>query len=223
MSSTLAAEANHRIANSLATVSSLLRTASSALGKDGSVIPVTEARAVLGVASGRVDVIARLHKQLSSAGEAEEIDAGPFLCGIATDLVEALAEPGRFRLLCQIQQDCLVRSDQALKLGLIVGELVINAIKYSHPTGVRGRIWLTTARRGSDRLRIEVADDGVGMSAPAGQPQGVHQGGSLIRALCSQLGAEIHYQSHDLGLRCWIELPLPETLPSARLEAQLAT
>jgi len=203
----LVAEANHRVANSLFTVSALIRAAGARLGNDAELITAGRARAVLATASGRIDAIARLHKQLTAPGGARYLDAGSYLDGLGRDLVHALSEPGRFLFRSQTGHACALPPDRALKLGLIVSELIINAIKYSHPSGVTGNILLTVRPR-EGLLLVEVADDGVGMPDGAADGAGSTHGTGLVHSLCEQLGARIGYHSHDLGLRCTIEMPL---------------
>lgn len=98
-------------------------------------------------------------------------------------------------------------SDSVASAGFIVAEAVKNAIKYAHPAGVRGRIEVHCARDADGSIRIDVADDGVGL------PEGfdpVGDGGfgfHLMREQSARLGATITFVSTSLGLRVELRAP----------------
>jgi two-component sensor histidine kinase len=93
----------------------------------------------------------------------------------------------------------MVRPDQATPVALIVSELVTNALKYAHPAGVAGRI-LVSCRLTGAGLVVEVTDDGVGLSEDFDPHSDGGLGFRVVRGLARQLGADLVYESSDIGL-----------------------
>jgi len=99
-----------------------------------------------------------------------------------------------------------VARDEAQKISLIVVEILMNAIKYAHPTGVpiEMRVACTPT---NDGIMLEFDDDGVGL------PEGfnVHLDGGVgfktIRTLARELGATLQIESDYLGLSFRLSLP----------------
>jgi two-component sensor histidine kinase len=89
-------------------------------------------------------------------------------------------------------------------LGLILNELVINAVKYAFPDDRAGVIRVSLQRRG-EQLCLTVSDDGVGFRGP-NRDHG--KGQELIAALCQQLEGRLHRQSTDHGAIFSIVFPI---------------
>jgi len=201
----LVAEANHRIANSLAAISSLVQHQASAIDADGT-LTATEVRRVLGEVRARVDAVARLHRALSDSGD-EPVDVGGYVQQIASELVSSLSSPDRPSLHFLGEIGCRIAPERALYLGLIVIELVTNSLKYAHPTGVPGEIAIHCRREGH-MVRVDVSDDGVGL------PEAFDLGGSrtsglrLVRSLAEQIGGTVAFTSEGLGLHGIIRAPV---------------
>lgn len=95
--------------------------------------------------------------------------------------------------------DTLVSSGKAVSLGLIVTELLINAIKHAFPKHRAGRITLDYRAQGED-WTLTVRDDGVGLPPnPSIAKPGL--GAGIIRALAQQLGAVIVITDAEPGVR----------------------
>jgi len=84
-------------------------------------------------------------------------------------------------------------------VGLIVGELVTNALKYAHPAGVFGEIIVGCTDAG-DRLVIEVADDGVGLPEGFDAAKNAGLGLRLVHSLAEQLRATLMFNDSGTGL-----------------------
>jgi len=100
-----------------------------------------------------------------------------------------------------------VASDVAALLTLIVTEAVTNAIKYSHPTGVPGKITVSCGLDRKDGLAIQVIDDGVGLPEIFDTTSGGSSGFRLMRALSEKLGAALSFKSTTLGLAVGLRVP----------------
>ena len=161
----LIAEANHRIANNLAMIAGLARLQGGNIRDDGDRFTGSEVRLMLQEFGGRVDAVARLHRLLANSGQRASVDLADYLRGVAEAVVATVSGVGQAGLRFEADEDCVISSKRALSLGLIVGELVTNAVKYAHPTRITGQINVTCQRAADGRIVVEVSDDGVGLPA----------------------------------------------------------
>jgi two-component sensor histidine kinase len=95
---------------------------------------------------------------------------------------------------------------RAIPLGLIVNELVTNAVKYAFPSETKGTV-VVTLRRCPGALRLTVSDDGKGI-ARRRTDSGV--GGRLIEAFTRQLGGQVERESGNKGTIVSLTLPSRE-------------
>ena len=155
----------------------------------------------------RIDSVGLLHKLLTSKPDLEAIDIGAYLREICTPLVASLSAVSPVDLVLHAKPDLNVAPQQAPLIALIVTELVVNAIKYSHPTQINGKIVIDCHEDFDGTLVVDVADDGVGL--PEGfDPEGDgHFGFQIIRTLAAQLHGSLTFNSTDLGLRVRILVP----------------
>jgi two-component sensor histidine kinase len=174
-------ELQHRVANSLQIIASVLMLSAKRVNSD-------ETRRHLYDAHNRVMSVATLQQRLSQS-TLGSVHLGSYF----TDLCESIsasmiADPGQLFLTVR-SDDSVAEAEVAISLGLIVTELVINALKHAFPGGRRGTIKVTYR---SDRSgwRLEVRDDGVGMPSRAAPPRG-GLGSSIVTALAQQLDAHV--------------------------------
>jgi two-component sensor histidine kinase len=166
-----------------------------------------QVRLILEEFGGRLDTVARLHHLLASGQQEAPIDIAVYLRDVAEAVVSSLAPAGATELQLTSDPGCFVTPETALSLGLIAGELVTNAVKYAHPTGVAGQIRLACRRRSDGNIAIEVSDDGVGLPEGVDPMKGGHLGFRLVRSLADQLGAAIAFHSDALGLNFALQVP----------------
>ncbi len=100
----------------------------------------------------------------------------------------------------------LLPTDQAIPMGLIVNELVTNALKYAFPADTKGTL-LVTFKREPGQLRLTVADDGKGVD-PHRTDSGL--GGRLVEGFALQLGGQLERESGVQGTTVRLILPRPE-------------
>jgi two-component sensor histidine kinase len=180
----LFAELEHRIANSLQIIASIiLMNARSVQSK--------ETRLHLQNTHQRVMSIATVQKQLHAAGGIGVIEVAPYLSGLCGTLATSLIGETRPISLKVIGEGGSVTSRQAESLGLIVTELVINALKHAFPEDkIEGQVTVAFDMAGTN-WKLSVSDDGVG------RPDGVLPlpkpglGTSIVTALVQQLGAKV--------------------------------
>ena len=187
----LVQEMQHRIANSLQIIASVLFQGVRKLGSD-------ESRDHLRDAHQRIMSVAAVQRQLSGStlGDVE-------LRGYFTDLGRSIGDSmihdhNQLRLTA-IVDDSIANSGKAVSLGLIVTELVINALKHAFPHDGEGQIRVDYHARG-DGWILSVCDDGVGMPTNAEDAK-PGLGTGIIKALATQLGAEIEIKDAKPGVR----------------------
>jgi two-component sensor histidine kinase len=84
--------------------------------------------------------------------------------------------------------------DAAIPCGLIVNELVTNALKYAFPDGRAGKVQISLKRGEGDRVELSVADDGVGLPAGLDPRHSTSLGLDLVFTFAQQLEAEVEVQ-----------------------------
>jgi|SRR5665213_1959 len=204
------AESNHRIANNLTLIAGMVRMHARAITRESGAMPIDQVRSLLEEIGGRIESIAHLHGLLANAELGEPIDLSAYLREISRTVVSSLTD-GRKAQLTEIPMSaCLVAPERALTIGLIIGELVTNAVKYSHPTGVTGKIAVGCRVAGGDII-VEVVDDGVGLPEGFEPEQDGGLGMRLVRSLADQMKAKVRFT--DTGTGLLVQVLVPEVYP----------
>ena len=192
-------DASHRIGNSLATVSSLL-------GLQLMRSQSEEVREALEAARSRVHAIASAHRRLRLGGDLETASADEFLAAVLED-VEATATDIRDVRFTGEFEPIVVSARDATTLGILVGELVNNAVKHAFPGGRGGTIAVTLKRDAAGVPELRVVDDGVGV-ADDRQPGEGGLGSVIVRQLATQFGGEPRHERRPGG-GLSVTVPLP--------------
>jgi PAS domain S-box-containing protein len=152
--SVLLREVQHRVKNNLQLISSLAYMQARQAGDNGT-------REALLAMQGRVRSMSLVHESLCFSGVLAEIDFSKYVQGLAQRLVQSYAaHPAAIRL--HVDVDVTLRLDEATPCGLIVNELLSNALKHAFPHSANGDIWITFHQDKSEFV-LEVRDNGVGM------------------------------------------------------------
>ena len=192
---TLLREMEHRIANSLQIIASILLLKAGAVGSE-------ETRLELRDAHQRVMSVAAVQSHLHSVDGIERIGIAAYLTKLGAGLAASMIGPHHGIEIEVEAEDGSLQSSEAVSLGLIVTELVINAIKYAFPTARVGARILITFEFDEADWKLSVSDNGIGRSplvAPATASSGL--GTAIVAALATQLRAQIHEVSTANGLR----------------------
>jgi two-component sensor histidine kinase len=203
-----AREANHRIANNLALVASFARIQVKRAQRMPEGFQTLELCALMAALCANIEAIARLHRQLALAPAADTVDAGPLLEEFCAELESLYSLSGQWTFAWHVGSDCVLAPPQIVSISVIVAELVANAVKYAHPSGVAGTISIDirTATVGNGVI-VEVIDDGVGL--PEGfdwRAQG-NLGLGIVRALAAELNASLTMDSNALGTAVRLHVP----------------
>lgn len=194
-------EVNHRVKNSLQVVSGLLALQGQNAGS-------ADLRAQLGAAGRRVRAVSDIHQLLYKVEDLRVIPFHDYLAALCRDLERSvLAEEGDWRVELAVEP-VEVPSDQAVPLGLIANELLMNAIKHAYPDGGPKPLTVGLARTGAGVLRLTVEDRGVGMPAGFDWRRSASLGMRLVHALAGQLGAALTAEAGAPGVRFSVEVPL---------------
>jgi two-component sensor histidine kinase len=100
-------------------------------------------------------------------------------------------------------ESILVPAARAIPIGLIVNELVTNAVKHAFPSSMTGTIEVQARRSSSDRVSLLIRDDGVGMQPNARQGS---LGYGIVRSLVNKIGGEITV-GRDVGVAVTLTFP----------------
>ena len=180
-------ELTHRVKNSLQSIAAMVMI--EARGhKSG------EGKAALERVSHRIDALGLLYSKLSKSDAVEAVDAATYLDELCRDLVASVQGGTSIVLKTDIESE-LLPTDQAIPMGLIVNELVTNALKYAFPSETKGTV-MVTLKRVPGELRLTVADDGKGIDIRRAD-SGL--GGRLVEGFAQQLGGQVERESSGQG------------------------
>ena len=180
-------ELQHRVKNSLTMIGSLVNLeAERASGE--------ETRNVLGELRGRINTLSNLYAMLFSGGSAREVRLDRYLGEIAHSLLDAFSlSSGRIELRASLEE-ITIDSRKASSFGLILYELVTNALKHAFPDGRAGTVEVILTREGG-AIALEVRDDGAGMPPGFDMEKAGGLGLLLVNMLAGQLGGEVRLES----------------------------
>jgi chemotaxis protein methyltransferase CheR len=192
-------ELAHRVKNSLQIISSIINL-EARHQKSG------EGREALERVSNRIAALGQLYAKLATAQSIEVVDAATYLDALCRDLITSVQGDARrsITLKTDIESEPLP-PDRAISLGLIVNELVTNAVKYAFPPEKSGTIKVTL-KRVAAQIHLTVADDGKGLD-PLRADSGV--GGRLVEVFAQQLGGQVERESGSNGTIVRLTLPSP--------------
>jgi two-component sensor histidine kinase len=193
----LQGEADHRIANSLQIISSLVRQRA----RSGS---IADPQKFLLEIADLIATVGSLHFLLAKS-RTETVQLSDYLQEVCDRLTDALLPTA-----ASVSFDCpagiALPSKTALLLALITAELVSNSLKYAHPAGLPARITLSCSGGETGGLKLIYEDDGIGFPDNFDISAASHSGMSFIRLLSKSLRANHRWHSDPLGVRFEIEL-----------------
>ena len=180
-------EIHHRVKNNLQVISSLLDLQSGNIEDDQFVEMFRDSR-------DRVRSMALIHESLYHSKDLAKIDFADYIQNLANNLFLSYGIHAGTVVLKTKTDDVGLGVDIAIPCGLIVNELVSNALKYAFPSGMKGEIGIDLHTGADDEITLIVRDNGVGF------PEGIDfrntssLGLKLVNALVSQIGGSIVLQ-----------------------------
>ncbi len=203
----LVAEANHRIANSLTLLVSMVRMQAVSVKKKPEPLANADVRMMLDGIAARIHTISQLHRILSRSGADGVVSLKPHLEEVSGALVAALSSSEQQVRVVHTGEDCMVLMRHVQPIVLILCEAFINAMKYAHPASVPLIMTVDCSVGGDGRLVLAVSDDGVGLPEGFDAEKSGGLGFRVMRSLAAEIGGELQMQSTHLGLTFRVALP----------------
>lgn len=208
------AEMQHRVSNNLATIAALLRAQSGQMPNDA-------ARDALGAAQQRIMTISRLQRRLHRHDQ-QEIDLGEYLGDIARDAAEASGLGGDVIGLEAVPLS--VAQEQALPLGLIVCELLLNAFEHgARAQRLRVTVHLERCPEDDGRFSVSIEDNGPGLPAGFDLTSVDSLGLSVAQQFAQQMDGSLTMESRPQGgVRARV-IFVPQSSEGSRPDVRAAT
>jgi two-component sensor histidine kinase len=189
----LLAEMQHRIVNSLQIIASILMLKARAVTSE-------ETRQHLQDAHRRVMSVAAVQQHLHASARVDSVEIAPYLSKLCDSLAESMIGESRPATLTVKADEGWVLSADAISLGLIVTELVINALKYAFPDSTKVATVKVAYEIHGTNWKLSVSDNGVGRAEKSGPPAKGGLGTSLVKALAHQLDAQVEIINSSNGM-----------------------
>ncbi len=190
-------EIHHRVKNNLAVVSGLLDLQAMS-------IPEEHIRFLFTECQNRIHSIALIHTKLYQSDNLGFIDFGEYLESLSSDLLSMYGNIG-----IGIEVECpgiLVDLDTAIPLGLIVNELMTNAMKYAFPGNNSGTIRVVLDQKSDSLIELNISDNGIGLPEDFDFDSLESLGLQLVTSLTNQIDGTFSYH-RDTGSRFEIIFP----------------
>ena len=181
-------EIHHRVKNNLQVVSSLLYLQSQQVGDP-------RLAGILDENRQRIRSIALIHEKLYQSAEPGEVRFADYLRDLANNLLIAYgASASHVRLELAVDEGEVLGLDTAILLGLLINELVSNALKHAFAGGAGGVIRIALEATSPENLRLEVSDNGTGLPLEFDPAASRSMGLMLVQLFARQLEAAMQIQ-----------------------------
>jgi len=174
-------EIHHRVKNNLGVVSGLLALQSEKIEDPNVKDAMMESQ-------NRVNSMSLIHQRLYQGENLANIDMKDYFMNLSAHVLDSFGAKNRITIKCNMDT-VEFDIDNAVPLGLIVNELLTNALKYAFPNNKEGKIIITLKAQNTNTYQLEVADNGIGQSG--NNVQGSGFGTQLINLLAVQLGGKL--------------------------------
>jgi two-component sensor histidine kinase len=200
-------EIHHRVKNNMQILTSLLRLQTRRANSE-------ELRMVLQESESRIRSMGLLHEKLYQSESVSSIDMGSYLKTLTNELLRVNTPQGKRREIKISVRDIYLGMDTALPCGLIVTELVSNALKYAFPDYPDGIIYVSVSKEQDGEFNLIVWDNGIGIPDTFDISRSQSLGMRLVTMLVDQLNGKVSFSGHQ-GTR-W-EIKFRETAYKIRL------
>lgn len=181
-------EIHHRVKNNLEMVKSLIALQSAKL-EDGA------SKEAMRASQNRVQSMGIIHQKLYQGENLGSIEMKDYFMNLSEGVLDTFNAEEKVKIECAMD-NLNLDVDTAVPIGLIVNELLTNALKYAFPNGESGQIKISLTKKDND-LVLQVSDNGIGKTANA-KPKGTGFGTQLIQLLTQQLNGTIS-ENHSHG------------------------
>jgi PAS domain S-box-containing protein len=189
----LLSEVNHRTKNSLQLIAAMLAL-------QGRRSRNEEVQRIVSEAQARLHIVTAVHERLYRSDDVRSVELGPFLRTLAHDIEKAMLQPQEEIILHITAEPVTVSNDRAVLAGLVLNELLTNAIKYAYPNR-KGVIEVALTGTGDGTVLLAVEDKGEGLPADFLERERSSLGFRIIRGLARQVGGELRIIPQSPGVR----------------------
>jgi len=179
-------EIHHRVKNNLEMVKSLIALQSAQIDD-----PATKDAMI--ASQNRVQSMGIIHQKLYQGTNLGSIEMKDYFLNLGEGILDSFNAEERVKIECAMD-NLELDIDTAVPIGLIVNELLTNALKYAFPQKQQGVINISLEKNSSQNLRLEVTDNGVGKTAGLA-PKGTGFGSQLVKLLTMQLNGKMRERS----------------------------
>jgi len=203
----LVIESNHRIANNLGALAALLEKRIAAARTGPESVPREDMVEALTETAANILSVSRLHRILTAQPAHAAVDLNKVLTEFLQDLRAAGIVGDRLHVSSTLDPGCMVEGSRALMLSFVLSEIVTNAMRYAHPTGLPVELGITGSPTADGGVALQIADDGVGLPEGFVEARDGGVGLKLVRSLVENAGGRLELNSDPLGLTFSIQLP----------------
>lgn len=196
----LLSEVNHRVANSLSLVASLVRMQAATMTDP-------KVRDAFAETEARISAIGGLHRKLYTSDDVRSVEMDSYVPALVADLESSMKQAGHMATIRLDLDKVAVSTDKAVSMGMIVTELLTNAFKYAYPDNQAGEVRVLLKRVEENRARLVVEDDGVGWNG-TDKAKGTGLGTRIVQAMVHTLGGSIELGGAERGARTIIEVAI---------------
>lgn len=201
-------EIHHRVKNNLQVTSSLLRLQAAAISDP-------DTREMFEETESRIRSMALVHEKLYQATNLSRIDLGEYIRSLGELLFRSSAIKPENVSLHVAGNEVFLGIDEAVPCGLIVNELLSNALKHAFPGDRGGRIGVHLDESEPGWLVLSVADDGVGLPAQFDFGQTGTLGLQLVQGLTQQIDGTIDVKPRESGTEFIVRFPVKRGVDAA--------
>jgi PAS domain S-box-containing protein len=185
-------EIHHRIKNNMQIISSLLSL-------QARTVPNPELREILAVCQGRLKSMALIHEKLYQSKDFSAVDFRSYIEVLTANLFSLSgAEKQGLRADLDVG-DIRLDITRAIPCGLIINELVSNALTHAFPEGRSGAVRIAMKAEEGGRFELTIADNGCGLSASVNVADPATLGLQIVRDLVQQIDGTLSHTTSDAG------------------------
>ena len=183
-------EVHHRVKNNLQVISSLLDLQSGSISDEG-------LRDILQQSRNRVHSMAMVHRQLYESHNFTQIDAADYIRELVSNLIIAHSSPTKEIDFHMDLASVPIKLDTAVPCGLIINELVNNALQHAFPDDREGQIWIDLQKGEAHQCTVQIKDDGIGLPPDFDIHRAQSMGLTIVNAMVEQLRGEMDVHSNQ--------------------------
>lgn len=181
-------EIHHRVKNNLELVKSLISLQSAQLEDSAT-------KNAMIASQNRVQSMGIIHQKLYQGENLGSIEMKDYFINLSEGILDSFNTEDQIKIECAMEQ-LELDVDTAVPIGLIVNELLTNALKYAFPENQKGNIQISLFKDKPGTLTLKVVDNGIGKTLGTA-PKGTGFGSQLIKLLTKQLNGEMKEESHN--------------------------